>query len=96
MRRREFIGLIVGAAVMPLVATAQQTERMRRIGVLMNLAADNPEAQSRRAQFQQALQQLGWFDGANVRIDYRWAAEDVGSLAVCGGTSRACARRYPR
>jgi putative ABC transport system substrate-binding protein len=80
MRRREFIGLIVGAAVMPLVATAQQTERMRRIGVLMNLAADNPEAQSRRAQFQQALQQLGWIDGVNVRIDYRWAAEDVGSL----------------
>jgi ABC-type uncharacterized transport system substrate-binding protein len=65
---------------MPLVATAQQAERMRRIGVLMNLAADNPEAQSRRAQFQQALQQLGWIDGANVRIDYRWAAEDVGSL----------------
>ena len=44
MRRREFIGLIVGAAVMPLVATAQQTERMRRIGVLMNLAADDPES----------------------------------------------------
>jgi putative ABC transport system substrate-binding protein len=80
MRRREFIGLIGGAAVMPLVATAQQAERMRRIGVLMNLAADNPEAQSRRAQFQQDLQQLGWIDGVNVRIDYRWAAEDVGSL----------------
>jgi putative ABC transport system substrate-binding protein len=53
---------------------------MRRIGVLMNLAADHPEAQARRAQFQQALQQLGWIDGANVRIDYRWAAEDVGRL----------------
>ena len=70
---REFITLLGGAAAAwPLAARAQQAERMRRIGVLMNLAADDPEAQARIAAFRQALQQLGWTDGRNVRIDYRW------------------------
>jgi putative ABC transport system substrate-binding protein len=78
MRRREFITLVGGAAAAwPLVARAQQGERMRRIGVLMNRAADNPEGQARLAAFQKALQQLGWSDGRNVRIDIRWGADDV-------------------
>ena len=73
--RREFITLLGGAAAAwPLAARAQQRERMRRIGVLMRLAADDPQAQTRNAAFLQGLQQLGWIVGRNVRIDYRWAA----------------------
>jgi putative tryptophan/tyrosine transport system substrate-binding protein len=68
MRRREVITLLGGAVVAwPLAARAQQPERLRRIGVLMNLAADDPESQARNAAFLQALQQLGWTDGRNVR-----------------------------
>jgi putative ABC transport system substrate-binding protein len=75
MRRREIITLIGGAAaVWPLAARAQQRERMRRIGVLVNLAADDPQHQARNAAFLQGLQQLGWTVGRNVQIDYRWAA----------------------
>jgi len=78
MRRRTFITLIGGAAVAwPLSARAQQPEQMRRIGVLMNRAADDPEGQARLAAFQQGLQQLGWSDGHNVRIDIRWGEDDV-------------------
>ena len=78
MKRREFITLLGGAAAAwPLAARAQQGERMRRIGVLMSLAADDPEGQARIAAFLQGLQQLGWTDGRNVRIDYRWAAGDA-------------------
>jgi putative tryptophan/tyrosine transport system substrate-binding protein len=75
MRRREFIGLVGEAAVtLPLAARAQQAERMRRIGALMNLAADDPEALGRITAFVQGLQQLGWSDGRNARIIARWAA----------------------
>jgi putative tryptophan/tyrosine transport system substrate-binding protein len=70
MKRREFITLICGAATWPLAARAQQ-ERMRRIGVLMSFAADDPEGKAQIAAFVQGLQQLGWTDGRNVRIDYR-------------------------
>jgi putative ABC transport system substrate-binding protein len=74
MRRREFITLLGGAAAgWPLAARAQQGERMRRIGVLMPIAADDPEGQTRIAAFQQGLQQLGWTDGRNVRIETRWS-----------------------
>ena len=77
MRRREFITLLGGAAAAwPLAVHAQQGERARRIGVLMNLAADDAEGQARIAAFLQGLQQLGWTDGGNVRIDYRFAAGD--------------------
>jgi ABC-type uncharacterized transport system substrate-binding protein len=77
VRRRDFITLIGGtAAAWSLVARAQQPDRMRRIGVLMNRAADSPEGQARLAAFQQALQQLGWSDGRNVRIETRWG-EDI-------------------
>ena len=62
---------------MPLAARAQQPEQMRRIGVLMNRAADDPDGQARLAAFKQALKQLGWTEGGNVRIDTRWGEDDV-------------------
>jgi len=75
IKRREFITLLSGAAVAwPLAAGGQQPERMRRIGVLMNLASDDAEGQARLAAFHQGLQQLGWTVGRNVQIDYRWSA----------------------
>ena len=69
MRRREFIAGLGGAATWPLAARAQQGERMRRIGVLMHLAVDDPESPTRIAALRQGLQQFGWADGGNVRID---------------------------
>ena len=78
MRRRDFITLIGGAATAwPLTARAQQGERMRRIGVLTNLVADDPEAQARVGAFLQGLQELGWAVGRNMRIEYRWGAGDA-------------------
>src|SRR5690349_10482213 len=77
MRRREFLGVLGGALAWPLSTHAQQTERMRRIGVLMNTAADSTEGQADVAAFQQVLQQLGWTDGRNMRIDTRWGENDV-------------------
>jgi ABC-type uncharacterized transport system substrate-binding protein len=74
VRRRDFIKGIAGSTVVwPLAARAQQPERMRRIGVLMPIAADDPVAQTRIAAFQQGLQQLGWTDGRNVRVEIRWS-----------------------
>jgi putative ABC transport system substrate-binding protein len=74
VKRREFITLLgCAAAAWPLAARAQQADRLRRIGVLMSLAADDPESQARLAAFAQGLQQLGWTIGQNVRVDYRWA-----------------------
>lgn len=72
MRRREFIKAIGSAAAWPLVASAQQPERMRRIGVLSSLAAEDQDNTARIAGFRQRLEQLGWTDGHNVRIDYRF------------------------
>jgi len=81
MKRREFISLIGGAAAAwPLAARAQQTERMRRIGVLLAATADDPEYQPRMAAFQQALALLGWTDGRNVRVDTRWAATNADDI----------------
>src|SRR5262245_34648460 len=78
MRRRDFIKVIVGtAAAWPLATRAQQPARMRRIGVLLNFAEDDPEAQALNLAFVQALQQLGWTDGRNVRIDTRWTGGDA-------------------
>src|SRR5262245_23324193 len=77
MKRRDFITLLGGAAATwPLAARAQQPERMRRIGVLMYWTADDAEGQARLAAFAQALKQLGWSDGRNLRIDTRWATAD--------------------
>src|SRR5262249_34518645 len=78
MKRREFITLLGGAAAWPLAARAQQPERIRRIGVLMSLAAGDPEAQGRLVAFVQGLQELGWSVGRNVRLDIRWAAGEPG------------------
>src|SRR5262245_11583838 len=75
MRRREFINLLSGAAIAwPLSARAQQGERVRRIAVLSALSEDDPESKTRRAAFEQALKALGWTDGRNIRIAYRWSA----------------------
>ena len=86
MRRREFITILSGAAAMwPLPARAQQSDRVRRIGVLIASTADDPEWQARLAAFQQGLQQLGWSDGRNVHIDTRWAStkpDDIRKQAV--------------
>ncbi len=81
MRRREFLGGLGGAAAAwPLAARAQQGERMRHIGVLMAAAADDPEYQARVGAFLQGLQQLGWVDGRNVRIDTRWATTNADDI----------------
>ncbi len=76
MKRCEFVALLGGTAAIswPLAARAQQGQRVRRIGVLMNLASDDAEEQARIAAFHQGLQQLGWTVGRNVQIDYRWGA----------------------
>ena len=80
MKRREFITLLGGtAAAWPLAARAQQPERMRRIGVLMNTAAEDPEGQARIAAFHQGLQEHGWTLGQNARIDVRWGAANAES-----------------
>jgi len=73
IKRREFITLLGGAAAWPLAASAQQPERVQRIGVLMALAEDDPDAKARLAGFRQGLERLGWSEGRNVRIDYRFA-----------------------
>ena len=81
IRRREFITLLGGAAAMwPLAARAQQPESVRRIGVLSGAAKDTPDLQARLAAFQKVLQQLGWTDGRNVRIDYRWGAGSADNI----------------
>jgi putative ABC transport system substrate-binding protein len=78
MRRRELLSLLGGAAVSwPVGARAQQAEQMRRIGVLMNSAADDPVAQTRLTRFLQRLQELGWSEGRNLRIDVRWGLGDA-------------------
>src|SRR5262245_21890543 len=73
MRRREFVGLIGGAAAWPLAARAQQRERMPRVGGLQ-ATAENPTAQAQVAVVREGLQKLGWVEGRNIRIDYRFAA----------------------
>jgi ABC-type uncharacterized transport system substrate-binding protein len=78
MQRRDFIKFVGGAAAAwPLAARAQQPEQMRHIGLLTNLAKDDPEDKARNAAFLQELQQLGWTVDRNVRIDYRWGAGDA-------------------
>src|SRR3974377_1015716 len=82
MRRREFVTLLGGAVSWPLAAHAQQNERMRRIGVLMPYAKDNPEGQARNAAFLQELQKLGWTEGRNLQIEYRWGTGDLRKAAT--------------
>ena len=80
MKRREFMTLLGGATAWPLAARGQQPDQVRRVGVLMNVAADDPEAQARNVAFLQSLQELGWTEGRNLRIDHRWAAGDADRL----------------
>src|SRR5215475_6360021 len=81
LRRREFITLLGAATAWPLATLAQQRERMRRIGVLVSgLAADDPEWQARGSAFVQGLQELGWTDGRNVSIDFRFGLGDADRL----------------
>jgi putative ABC transport system substrate-binding protein len=77
MKRREFIMLVGGATAWPLAARAQHGDRVRRIGVLMQTVADDPEARVNLAAFLQGLEESGWTLGRNVRIDYRWAGVDA-------------------
>ena len=82
MMRREFIAGLAGAAALPVAAWGQRGERARRIGVLIGGAvdADDPDAKANIAAFLQVLQQLGWTDGRNVRIDYRWGAGNADNI----------------
>jgi ABC transporter substrate binding protein len=80
MNRRDVITVLGGAAAWPLAAHAQQPERMRRIGVLTNLAADDAVARARIGAFQQALWHLGWSEGGNLRTDYRWTVGGIDEL----------------
>jgi putative ABC transport system substrate-binding protein len=83
LRRRDFVSLLGGAAAWPLAARAQQRERMRRVGVLMNLASDDREGQARLIAFVQALSDLGWKDASNIQIEICWGAGDAGRFHQC-------------
>jgi len=81
MKRREFISLLGGAAVSwPLAARAQQNERVRRIGVLSNVGESDMHAQSMVVALHEALRELGWVEGRNIRIDHRWAAGNTARI----------------
>src|SRR3954452_19502249 len=111
MKRREFITLVGGAAAWPVASRAQQGERVRRVGALMNLPADDQEVQHNMAALQQELQVLGWTIGRNLRFDHRWGpldrdrlrqrAEELVSLTpdvmvVAGGGSGEAVQRLSR
>src|SRR5262249_15317950 len=80
MRRREFIAALGGAAAWPLAARAQQADRVRRIGVLMGPAENDPEGKTRLSAFTRALADLGWTDGHNLRMDLRWGGGDTNRI----------------
>src|SRR5262249_23892325 len=75
MRRRDFIALVGGIGAWPRAALAQEVNRMRRVGVLRNLRAGDPEAQTRIAALMQGLQEAGWVLGTNLRVDFRWGGD---------------------
>ena len=95
MRRREFITLLGGAAAWPLAARAQQTERMRRIGVLMSVEENDPEGKTQLSQFTQGLAESGWTDGRNLRMEVRWGGGDVNRTRTFTKERRPTARRDP-
>jgi hypothetical protein len=94
--RRKFLATLGGAAAVswPLAAHAQQPERVGRIGVLMAYAQNDREYQSYLAAFREELQKLGWTEGRNVQIDYRWAAldPDVAKITFCSATNTTIAK----
>jgi hypothetical protein len=81
MRRRDFVGAVVGAAALPIMARAQQGNRTRRVGVLLNVSIDDLAAQRFVAAFRQTLQKLGWKDGRDVGIDVRWGLAIENAIA---------------
>jgi hypothetical protein len=87
MKRRDVLMLLGAAAAWPRAARAQQGERMRRIGVLIANAESDPEGQARVAAFRQDLQRLGWTEGRNIRIDYRWGVGDADRARFRHGVS---------
>ena len=90
MRRREFITLLGGAVAWPLAARGQQGERMRRIGVLMPGNENDPYFRPRLSAFTQALADLGWTDGRNVRMDLRWHGGDINRTRTTACCASAC------
>jgi putative ABC transport system substrate-binding protein len=94
MRRRDFITLLGGAAVgWPLAARAQQSERMRRVGVLMSPREDDPETQIRANTLRKGLAELGWIEGRNVHIDFRWSGGDAAHASASFHTPRNLCNR---
>ena len=89
MKRREFIAGLGGAAAWPVVARAQQSDRVPRVGMLLGLAANDPEGKARIGAFLQALQQLGWTDGRNIQIIRRFTDGNADRARVRGGIGRA-------
>jgi putative tryptophan/tyrosine transport system substrate-binding protein len=82
VRRREFIGLLGGATACPLATRAQQPDRVRRVGMLLASAENDPEGKPRIAEFLNQLRGLGWSEGRNIRIDYRWASGEADRLRM--------------
>ena len=86
MKRRDFITLLGGAAAWPLAARAQQNDRIRRIGIIPPTMENDPETRARLAAFREALAQLGWEEGRNIRFDYRWPGGDAELMKVTAGS----------
>jgi putative tryptophan/tyrosine transport system substrate-binding protein len=80
MRRRGFLGILCGVAAWPIAAGAQQPDRVRRVGVLMNASPNDSESQARLAAFMQGLEGAGWVAGRNMRVDIRWSLADAGRV----------------
>ena len=80
MRRRQFIRLLGGVAAWPLVARAQQSDRMRRVSVLLGLSEKDPETNSRLKAFRLGMRDLGWVEGRNVQVEYRFAGSNLESI----------------
>jgi putative ABC transport system substrate-binding protein len=97
MKRREFITLLGGgAAAWPLAAQAQQSERVRRIGVVMAYTERDPNGQIQVGAFRQQLQKLGWIEGTNIQIDFRYAADNPSGRGVAGPGTRSDGVFQPR
>ena len=96
MRRREFITLLGGAAAWPLTVRAQQAARIRRVGLLMNFSENDLEAQRLLTALREGLAQLGWADGRNLRIDYRWASGDIGRIRTFSKRAGGVVARHHR
>ena len=92
MRRREFIALLSGAAAWPSAARAQQSDRIRRIGMLSNMSSGDSQGREEAAAFAEALKVHGWISGGNLQIDYRWGAAMASAIAP---TRRSSLRKRP-